>query len=534
MLAVRHTGAQIVCECLLEQGVHTLFGYPGGAVLPLFDELYRRSELRLIVPAHEQGGAHMADGFARASGTTAVCIATSGPGATNLVTGIATAYMDSTPVVFLTGNVPTYQIGTDAFQEIDITGITQAITKHNWIVKDVRALRGVLRAAFALAREGRPGPVLVDLPRDVQETACEDTEELPPPTRQSGGAPIGESALQKAAALVMHSARPLLLAGGGALRGDAQRMLAALAYRLGAPVATTLMGVSAFPCSDPLSLGLIGQHGTPRMKRALRMCDLIIAVGTRFSDRALPEAPGRQAILHIDIDRAEINKNVTVAQHLLGPADEALRGLLAHLPDEDRAPWAAFQQPTPAKRGFGPRQMLLALREALPPDAIVATDVGQHQLFTAQFFPFEQPRTFLTSGGLGTMGFGLGAAIGAQLACPDRAVALVTGDGSFRMNAPELSTLAGQRLPILILLMDNGSLGMVRQWQTLLCEGRHIAVDIGGAPDYTALAAAYGVEAHDVSSPDALSAHARRCVANRMPMLLRCALRKDQFVSLLR
>ena len=492
-------GAAILIECLIEQGVGTVFGFPGGAVLPIYDELYKRQDrIHHVLTAHEQHAGHAADGYARASGKTGVCIATSGPGATNLVTPIATAYMDSTPIVFITGNVPQSLMGTDSFQEADISGMTMPVTKHNYLVTRVDKLADIVREAFYIASSGRPGPVLIDIPKDVQiaETEYEPASgaQLIPklsmkhPTAQLR--PEGEALerykvkaaprLEQAAKLIAEAQKPLIYCGGGVILSGAESELLAFADRVDAPVVSTLMGLGAVPADNPRMLGMLGMHGTHAANIAMQRCDLLIAVGVRFSDRALGNAAtfaAQAKVLHIDIDRAEINKNVSTTLHITGDARVVLDLLLPRVEQKDNTQWMqqarSMMEEYLSDELFEPRKILRQMA-AITPEITVATDVGQHQMWTAQHFPFLHPRQLITSGGLGTMGFGLGAAMGAAASDPQgKPVALITGDGSFRMNLTELSTIGYYNIPVIVVIFNNGTLGMVRQWQTLFFGHRY-------------------------------------------------------------
>jgi acetolactate synthase-1/2/3 large subunit len=538
---MRYIGARILIEALIEQGVDTVFGYPGGAVLFIYDELYKqRDRIRHILVGHEQHAAHAADGYARSSGKAGVCIATSGPGATNLVTGIATAAMDSVPVVAITGNVSTHLLGKDSFQEVDIAGITMPIVKHNWIVKDVNALAETVREAFIVARSGRPGPVLIDIPKDITAALG---EWIPLPGRGPGKRTKTVSAdkqvagifsaadaypgvrarrlaernrrptftdddIDRAAAMFKAAKRPLIYAGGGVILSDACGELKELAERINAPVALSLMGVGTFPREHRLYTGLIGMHGTVASNKAVQKTDLLVAMGARFSDRVTSRADHfakGAKVLHFDIDPAEVNKNVEADSWVLGDIKEIVVKLLKILPRRMKTEWGddieKWKEKIPKAHHSGnsilhPRFIIEETAKRLGKDAMVATDVGQHQIWTAQFYPFTRPRSFLSSGGLGTMGFGLGAAIGAKLANPTRAAALFTGDGSFRMNCGELATLSRYRLPILIVIINNSVLGMVRQWQTLFYGERYSETTQDRPPDFVKLASAYGVKGY--------------------------------------
>ena len=550
-------GAAILIECLIEQGAGTVFGFPGGAVLPIYDELYKRQDrINHILTAHEQHAGHAADGYARATGRTGVCIATSGPGATNLVTAIATAYMDSTPVVFITGNVPQSLMGTDSFQEADISGITMPITKHNYMVTRVDRLADTIREAFYIARTGRPGPVLVDIPKDVQIAETEYTplsgEALIPrlsmkhPTAQLR--PEGEALerykvkaeprLERAAQLIAEAHRPLIYCGGGVILSGAQKALLELADRADAPVVSTLMGLGGVPAGSDRMLGMLGMHGTHAANIAMQRCDLLIAVGVRFSDRALGKAetfaPSAK-VLHIDIDRAEINKNVSTTLHITGDARIVLELLLSRVSQKHHEQWMqqarSMIEDYLSDELFEPRKILGAMA-AISPDITVATDVGQHQMWTAQHFPFIRPRQLITSGGLGTMGFGLGAAMGAAAADEaHRPVVLVTGDGSFRMNLTELSTIAYYNIPVIVVIFNNGTLGMVRQWQTLFFGHRYSQTTLDRGPDFMKLADAYGLPGERVDSMEAFTAAYREAVERGGPCIIECMLDIDEMVA---
>ena len=550
-------GAAILIECLIEQNVGTVFGFPGGAVLPIYDELYKRQDrIQHVLTAHEQHAGHAADGYARASGKTGVCIATSGPGATNLVTPIATAYMDSSPVVFITGNVPQSLMGTDSFQEADISGMTMPVTKHNYLVTRVEKLADTIREAFYIAGSGRPGPVLIDIPKDVQiaETEYEPVlgDALIPklsakhPTAQLR--PEGEALerykvkaeprLEKAAQLIAEAHKPLIYCGGGVTISGAEDELAAFADRIDAPVVSTLMGLGALPADNPRMLGMLGMHGTHAANIAMQRCDLLIAVGVRFSDRALGNAEtfaAQAKVLHIDIDRAEINKNVSTTLHITGDARIVLELLLARVSQKSHEQWMqqarSMMEEYLSDELFEPRKILRQMA-AIAPEMAVATDVGQHQMWTAQHFPFLRPRQLITSGGLGTMGFGLGAAMGAAASDPEgRPVALVTGDGSFRMNLTELSTIGYYGIPVIIVIFNNGTLGMVRQWQTLFFGHRYSQTTLDRGPDFMKLADAYGLNGTRVHTVEAFTAAFRKAVEEKKPCIIECMLDIDEMVA---
>lgn len=540
------TGAQILMECLVEQGVDTVFGYPGGAVLNIYDELYKNSDrIRHILTSHEQGAAHAADGYARASGKVGVCIATSGPGATNLVTGIATAYLDSVPVVFITGNVNVNLIGKDSFQEADITGITTPITKHNYIVKDVGELADILREAFAIARSGRPGPVLVDIPKNVTAETANYEPQQPKPAEP---APLGaeaEQAIAELADLIRANDKVFLLAGGGVLKSGASEELLRLAGLLKAPVGTTLMGVGAFPSTNENFVGLVGMHGTRAANTAISQSELFLALGSRFNDRVTGDTAkfGKNAkIVQVDIDPAEINKNVRTAHHVLGDVKQVLSRLLALLSEgqidtKERERWLGSLQalklsPRAARNeGFSPKAVLGAVYAQAPKDTIVVTDVGQHQLWAARYYDYDLPGTFISSGGFGTMGYGAGASMGAALAKPDRKVVLISGDGSFRMNCNELATMEHYGIPVIVLVMNNGVLGMVRQWQTVFYQKRYSQTNLDRGPDFAKLAEAYGISGTRVCSLEQFSEAFDEALASGKPAVIDCRIGCDETVT---
>ena len=533
------TGAEIIMECLLEQKVDTVFGYPGGAVLNIYDALYQYGgKLRHIETSHEQNAAHAADGYARATGKTGVCIATSGPGATNLVTGIATAYMDSIPMVAITGNVNLGLLGLDSFQEVDITGITMPVTKHNFIVKDVSQLADTLRKAFRIAQEGRKGPVLVDIPKDITAQKCEFTPLAQLPEPEPEHFPSDQS-FERAMELIRKSERPFLYTGGGVIASEASEELAALAERLDAPVASSLMSQGAFDQSSPRYMGMLGMHGTKTAALGVKHCDLFIAVGTRFSDRVTCNADlfgTHFPIIQIDIDPAEFDKNVHVDVRLRGDAKQILSRLLEIAPQMDHADWMRdveswnlnyplMQRPAPD--GVTPQEVLGTLGRLTDSEAILTTEVGQHQMWAAQFYTFRHPRQFLTSGGLGTMGFGLGAAVGAQLARPDKRVINIAGDGSFHMNCSELSTLSKYNIPVIELIFNNTVLGMVRQWQKLFYENRFSQTDLEKKTDYEMLARAFGVKALTIREQADIEPVLKEALATDGPVLINCLINKD-------
>ncbi len=546
---MNYSGARILVECLAEQGVDSVFGYPGGSVIAIYDELHKHADrIKHYLTAHEQGAAHAADGYARATGRPGVVIATSGPGATNLVTGIATAYMDSVPMVAITGNVPVSLLGKDSFQEVDIAGITMPITKHSFIVKDVKDLARCLRSAFAIAATGRQGPVLVDIPKDVTMALCEwepQSKAERAASLASLGArwqpPIPETELAEAASMINASRRPLLYAGGGIISAGASPELKDLAERLKAPVALSLMGHGAFPSAHPLCTGLIGMHGAKASNMAASKADLIIALGTRFSDRVVSNVSSfanGAGVLHIDIDPAEINKNIQSGRALKGDIKAILQALLPLVSARASSDWNgdidAWKKIRPsshhADKALHPRFIMEEIHARVPADAIITTEVGQHQMWTAQFYPFSAPRSFLSSGGLGTMGFGTGAAMGAQVAHPHRQVVHIAGDGSFRMNCAELATIAHYDLPILIVVLNNGTLGMVRQWQTMFFAGRHAATTLNRPPDFVKLADAFGLAAWKATDAASFKHAMSKALESRRPCLIECAIDIDESV----
>ena len=546
-------GARILLECLKEQGVDTIFGYPGGTILNVYDELYKMGdEIHHVLTAHEQGACHAADGYARSTGRVGVCFATSGPGATNLVTGIATAYLDSSPIVAITCNVSTGLIGKDSFQEVDITGVTMPITKCNFLVRSVNNLADTVREAFAIARSGRPGPVLIDIAKDVTAQMGEYTPMARKNHGKSGhlGAlmqrydfkppePDGDD-IRLLADMLRQSEKPFIICGGGVVRSRAHEIFSAFAHRVDAPVALTVMGAGALSGTDPLVTGMIGMHGSQASNIAVDECDLLLAIGCRFSDRvALKTDTFAQhaKIVQIDIDRSEINKNVQTDHHIVGDAGRVLELLMELVPEMHHDAWKAevFSHPRETiydehPGGLTPGQILGAIVSAAPKDSIVSTDVGQHQMWAIQHFHFDYPGQLLTSGGFGTMGFGLGAAIGAQTAFPNKRVLHITGDGSFRMNCNELSTVQYYGLPIITVIFDNRTLGMVRQWQTLIYGGRFSQTTLDRAPDFVRLAEAYGLNGFRASSLEEFETVFQQALASPRGSVIDCLIDIDEKV----
>ena len=533
------TGAEIVIECLKEQGVDTVFGYPGGTILNVYDALYKHSdEIRHVLTSHEQGAAHAADGYARATGKTGVCMATSGPGATNLVTGIATAYMDSIPVVAITANVNLPSLGKDSFQEVDIAGVTMPITKHGYIVKDVNQLADTLRKAFEIAGSGRPGPVLVDITKDVTANTAEFTPKTPEPLEKRSN--YTEEDLKKAAELINNAKKPFIFVGGGAVLSGASGEVWALAKKLEAPVCDSLMGKGVFDGRDPLYTGMLGMHGTKASNLGVSECDLLIAWGVRFSDRVIgnPKKFAENAkIIHIDIDAAEINKNIKTDASVVGDLKEVLGALNKMIDVEPNKEWAkhveGYKEKYPLKYEEGALScpyFIEQIDKATEGKAIITTDVGQHQMWAAQFYRYSEPRTFLSSGGLGTMGYGLGACIGAKLGRPDKTVINIAGDGCFRMNMQELATAGRYNIPIVEVVINNQVLGMVRQWQTLFYGHRYSQTILNDAVDYCKVAEALGCVAYKVTKKEEALPAIKEAIACGRPALIEVVIHEDDKV----
>ncbi|HEY8256738.1 MAG TPA: biosynthetic-type acetolactate synthase large subunit [Gemmatimonadales bacterium] len=528
------TGSQILCRALLEEGVDVLFGYPGGAIMPFYHALPEFPDLRHVLVRHEQAAAHAADGYARASGRAGVCVATSGPGATNLVTGLATAHMDNTPVVAITGQVPRAMIGRDAFQETDIIGITQPITKHSRLIEDAEEIADAVREAFAVAMEGRRGPVLLDVPKDVQNQKAEWTARKPERRTGRAGGDI-EARCDEAARLVAQSRRPLIMAGHGIILSDAYDELRALAERTGIPVITTLLGISALPESHPLHLGMPGMHGEVHVNRAIQGADLIIGVGLRFDDRVTGNlaAFARGAkIVHIELDPSEIGKNVPVAVGIVGDAKAVLRALLDRVAQRDCEAWraeiAGFVRPRVDgfRGGLTPEGILAAIGEATSGQCTIVSDVGQHQMWVAKLFPYQRPNTHITSGGLGTMGFAVPAAMGVALARPEEPVWAISGDGGFQMNMQEIATMVQEGIPVKMAIFNNGYLGMVRQWQQFFHGRRYSATPIW-SPDYVRLAEAYGIPGWRVDAAEQVEDVLAAAMARPGPALVEFAIEQE-------
>lgn len=528
---MRLTGADIIVECLLEQGVDTVFGYPGGAILNVYDALYKnRDKIHHYLTSHEQGASHAADGYARATGKVGVCMATSGPGATNLVTGIATAYMDSVPMVAITCNVTLPLLGKDSFQEVDINGISLPVTKHSWIVKDVKNLAETIRNAFAIARTGRPGPVLVDVPKDVTGAICEYEPAVPElylPVRERK---ITTEEIDTAVNMIKASKKPFVMVGGGAVISGASEALKEFVERIDAPVCDTLMGKGAFDGHDPRYTGMLGMHGTKASNLGVSRCDLLIALGARFSDRVIGNAKtfaSGAKILHIDVDPAEINKNIKVDFSIIGDLKKVLERINRKLLRQSHPDWMRYTRQLSESYPLNYDHSKLTcplviekLDELTKGNAIITTDVGQHQMWAAQYYTYSNPRTFISSGGAGTMGYGLGAAIGAKTACPDRTVINIAGDGCFRMNMNELATASRYNIPVIEIVLDNHVLGMVRQWQTLFYGARYSATVLHDKVDFCKVAEGLGCKALRIESPDQVEPVLKEALACEGPVMV--------------
>ena len=534
---MKMNGARILVEELIHQGVRVVFGYPGGAVLDIYNELYLASDrIGHVLAAHEQGAAHAADGYARASGKTGVVLATSGPGATNLVTGIANAYLDSVPMVAITGNVAVNSLGKDSFQEVDIAGIVMPVTKHSYIVKDVTQLADTIRKAFTIAKSGRPGPVLVDVPKDVTAAKCEYIRHTITAVEPKVDT-IRPEDVETAAQMIARAQKPFIFVGGGAVIADASKEVRALAHKIQAPVCDSLMGKGAFSGEDEFYTGPVGMHGTKTSNYAMCECDLLITLGARFSDRVTGDtktfAP-KAKILQIDVDAAEINKNIVVDASVIGDLREVLKLLLEKIPEKKHEEWAAHIQDMKEKYPLnydhsqltGP-YVIQKLYELTGGDAIISTDVGQHQMWAAQYFKFKEPRTFLTSGGLGTMGYGLGAAIGAKMGCPDKTVVNIAGDGCFRMNMNEIATAVRCGRPLVQIILNNHVLGMVRQWQTLFYDHRYSQTILNDGVDFVKVSEAMGAKAIRVTKMEEVEPALKVALSSEGPVVLDCWIDQD-------
>jgi acetolactate synthase-1/2/3 large subunit len=538
---MKKNGAQIIIDVLIEQGVDTVFGFPGGTVLNIYDELYKNEDkIKHYISCHEQGACHAADSYARVSGKVGVVFATSGPGATNLVTGIANAYLDSVPMVAITGNVALPLIGKDSFQEVDITGITMPITKHNYMVKDINRLADIVREAFYIAKSGRPGPVLIDVPKDIQQAEVEFTPA--PPMEIKNGVSFDDDDMQKAISLINKSARPFIYAGGGVVTSGASKELLEFAELIDAPIGSSMMGLSAVPCDSNRFLGMTGMHGRYAATKIMQDSDLIIAVGTRFSDRATGNKKNfckGKNFIHIDIDPAEIGKNIPVYVSLLGDVKKVLTRLNASLEKTEKPEWRGEVEKIKDspdnrlqmdKNKLNPQAVIEAVRKYAADDDVVATDVGQHQMWVAQYYKFSRPRTFITSGGLGAMGFGMGAAIGASVARGKKRAILFTSDGSFHMNMNELATAVTNKLPVIVVILNNGCLGMVRQWQTLFFNKRYSQTTMCRATDFASLAEAFGAKGLRLSGLNEMDAVLKQAFECDGPCVIDVAIDIDEKV----
>ena len=534
------TGAEILVNSLIDNGVDTVFGYPGGAVLNIYDALFKKNDkIRHILTCHEQGAAHAADGYARSTGKVGVCIATSGPGATNLVTGIATAYMDSTPMVAITGNVTRPLLGKDSFQEVDITGITMPITKHNYIVKDIKELQKIVNEAFYIASSGRPGPVLIDIPKDITAEKYNYTK-MEPKKREKSLQTINISSLEDFVEFINESENPFIYAGGGILSSNAEKEVLALAEKINAPVATSLMGIGSIPNDHRLYTGMIGMHGTKASNLLATSCDLIIALGARFSDRVISHKNHikNAKIIQIDIDPTEINKNVKVDSYIVGDIKEVLKKLFPMINEKENIAWInkmnelkALNNKEVVKEGIlTPEYLFNLLNKMNNGNFIITTEVGQHQMWTAQNYKFYKPRTFISSGGLGTMGFGMGASIGAQVGNPKAVVFNIAGDGSFGMDCNEFATAVNFKIPVKVIVMNNNALGMVRQWQSLFYEGRYAETTLNRATDFVKLAEAFGGTGFRVEKPEELQEVLEKALATDGPVIIDYKINIDDMV----
>ncbi len=535
-------GSQIIVECLVEQKVDTIFGYPGGAVLNIYDELYKNQDrIKHFLTSHEQGASHAADGYARSTGKVGVVIATSGPGATNLVTGIATAYMDSVPMVAITGNVPNSLLGKDSFQEVDIAGITMPITKHNYIVKDVNNLAQTIREAFKIARSGRPGPVLIDIPKDVTAAVCEYTPEVIDFNQQIKDLKeVSEESIKTIAELINNAKKPFIYAGGGVIRSKCSEELNEFANFMNIPTSTSLMGIGAFDQTNKLSTGLIGMHGTVASNKAVVECDLLIALGVRFSDRVLSNHKHfaeNAKIIQIDVDQAEINKNIHIDYPLVMDLKDFFTRIKKYLKKNDNPAWTSLVESwknvfseNQVSSSLKPRYFMEAIDEATNGDCFICTEVGQHQMWAAQYFKYKKPNKLITSGGLGTMGYGMGASIGVQIGNPDSYVFNISGDGSFRMNFNELLTVSKYNLPICVVVANNGVLGMVRQWQTAFYEKRYSQTILDTVLNYEYLAKACGVDYYHATTRAEYKDAIDKVIKNRRPAIINAYVETDEKV----
>ena len=533
-------GSEILIQCLIEQEVDTIFGYPGGAVLNIYDALYKyRDDIRHVLTCHEQGASHAADGYARSTGKVGVCLATSGPGATNLVTGIATAYMDSIPMVAITGNVTRPLLGKDSFQEVDITGITLPITKHNFMVRDINELADIIREAFRIAQEGRPGPVLVDIPKDISAQKGAYIKQEPVKVKRKTEF-ITDKALDEVAKLINQSSKPFIYAGGGIIRADASEELMEFAEKIDSPTATSLMCMGGFPVTHPLFTGMIGMHGTKASNLGAWECDLLIAIGSRFSDRVISSNSNLEGakIIHLDVDPAEVNKNVKVDASIIGDVRETLRKLIPLVENKNNNEWTekikgykdSVKNLNSKKEELTPEFLFEKINDLTNGEAIITTEVGQHQMWASQFYKHMKPKRFVTSGGLGTMGFGLGAAIGSKIGNPDKLVINIAGDGSFAMNCNELATAYAQKAPVITIIVNNNALGMVRQWQNFFYEERYSHTSINRGTNFVKLVEAYGGKGYLVEKREELEPVLKEAINSSVPVVIDYRVHEDKKV----
>ncbi|WP_160675167.1 biosynthetic-type acetolactate synthase large subunit [Clostridium sp. C8-1-8] len=532
-------GSEILINTLIDEGVEIIFGYPGGAVLNIYDAIYKNEHrIKHVLTCHEQGAAHAADGYARATGKVGVCLATSGPGATNLVTGIATAYMDSVPMVAITGNVTTPLLGKDSFQEVDIVGITMPITKHNFIVREVGELQETIRKAFYIAKEGRPGPVLVDIPKDITAKLSEYESKMPMEIKKDCRF-VTEKALANLAQFINNAERPLIFAGGGVISSGATELLKELALKINAPVATSLMAMGAFPGQHELYTGMMGMHGTKASNLLATKADLIIAIGTRFSDRVVAnrEHVKNAKIVQIDIDPAELDKNIKTDANIVGDVKYTLERLMNLIKEKRNDSWLELMREYKALKSYKedpdsvtPELLFNSLYKSFGEDLVMTTEVGQHQMWAALHYTFSKPRTLLTSGGLGTMGYGLGASIGAKLGKPESKVVNIAGDGSFSMNAIELATAVSNKVPVVVIILNNGCLGMVRQWQNFFYESRYSYTTLNRGTDYVKLAEAYGARGYRVTEPGQIDEVLEEAFNSEVPVVIDYVINMDKKV----
>lgn len=533
-------GSEILIQCLIEQGVDTIFGYPGGAVLNIYDALYKyRDDIRHVLTCHEQGASHAADGYARSTGKVGVCLATSGPGATNLVTGIATAYMDSIPMVAITGNVARPLLGKDSFQEVDITGITLPITKHNFMVRDINELADIVREAFRIAQEGRPGPVLIDIPKDISAQKGSYIKQEPVKVDRETKF-ITDKALNEVVKLINQSSKPFIYAGGGIIRADASEELIEFAEKIDSPTSTSLMCMGGFPVTHPLFTGMIGMHGTKASNLGAWECDLLIAIGSRFSDRVISSNDNLEGakIIHLDVDPAEVNKNVKVDASVIGDVRETLRKLIPLVEKRNNSEWVekikgykdSVKNLSNKREELTPEFLFEKINELTDGEAIITTEVGQHQMWASQFYKHMKPRRFVTSGGLGTMGFGLGAAIGSKVGNPDKLVINIAGDGSFAMNCNELATSYAQKAPVITIIVNNNALGMVRQWQNFFYEERYSHTSINRGTNFVKLVEAYGGKGYLVEKREELEPVLKEAINSSVPVVIDYRVHEDKKV----